>query len=261
MQLIYRSADRFKYFNDIVLSTGRSVDEIANRTIDLGKVNMAGNDKDAKIAKDAPGEETTKERILTVAIDQFAQKGFDAVSLREIAEAAGVRKATLYYYFTSKDEILEKILEYVLVRWDQSKVGLWSDNDEAEAQIVAMGLDGFMDMASGVSSSWMGDPRMEKIMRIAFIELYHNDNVKNFMLAFFGDGPKFFESSFAIMIKHKLIKPADPKVLTMEYMSFFMSALVDHYLFRYGSTQNSFVQEYGTRLEEHTAFFKNAIKM
>jgi len=206
------------------------------------------------------GEVTTKERILNVAIDLFAVKGFDAVSLREIADAAGVRKATLYYYFNTKDEILEKILEYVLEIWDQSKIGKWSDSDDAEAQILSMGLDGFMAMASGVSGSWLEDPRMEKIMRISFIELYHNDQIKNFMLAFFGDGPRFFESSFAIMMKHKLIKPADPKVLTDEYMSFYMMALVDHFLLRYGSTRNSFIEDYGSRIEEHNEYFKNTVR-
>ena len=209
----------------------------------------------------ASGEMTTKERILDVAINLFAQKGFDAVSMREIAEAAGIKKATLYYYFTTKDEILVNILEYVLERWNQSKVGRWSDSDDAEAQILSLGLDGFLAMASGISSSWMDDPRMEKILRIAFIELYHNGQIREFMLAFFGDGPKFFESSFAIMMKHGLIKPADPKVLTMEYMSFYMWALVDYNLLRYGNTSGSFVQEYGSRIEEHTAFFKNAIKL
>ena len=156
---------------------------------------MAGNHKDVKVAPDAPGEETTKERILSVAIDLFAQKGFDAVSLREIAEAAGIRKATLYYYFTSKDQMLENIFEYMMGRWEMSKVGKWSDNKEAEAQIVAMGLDGFMAMASGVSSSWIDDPRMEKILRITFIELYHNEPMKKFMLNFFDAGPEFFEQA------------------------------------------------------------------
>ena len=221
---------------------------------------MAGKDEHVRTGRIAPGEMTTKERIIDVAIDLFAQKGFDAVSMREIAEASGVRKATLYYYFTTKDQILEGILGYVLERWNLSKVGRWSDNDDAEAQITAMGLDGFLAMASGISGSWLEDPRMEKIMRIAFIELYHNEQIRNFMLAFFGDGPKFFESSFAIMMKHGLIKPADPKVLTQEYMSFYMMALVDYFLLRYGSTSNSFIQEYSPRMEEHTAFFKNAIK-
>ncbi len=180
--------------------------------------------------------------------------------MREIAEAAGIKKATLYYYFTTKDEILEKILEYSMERWSLSKVGKWSDSDDTEAQIVAMGLDGFMAMASDVSASWMEDPRMEKIMRITLIELYHNEQMKKFMLTFFGAGPEFFESGFAIMMKHKLIKPSDPKVLAREYLSFYMMAFLDYFLLRYGNTSNSFVQEYGTRIEEHTAFFTNAIR-
>jgi len=222
-------------------------------------MNMAG--KDIKVTpSDASVEMSTKERIFSVAIDLFAQKGFDAVSLREIAEAAGIRKATLYYYYTTKDDILEKIFEYSMERWNLSKVGKWSDSDEAEAQIVAMGLDGFMAMASGVSKSWLEDPLMEKIMRITLIELYHNEQMKKFMHTFFGAGPEFFESSFAIMMKHKLIKPADPKVLAMEYLSFYMMALVDYFLLQYGSTSNSFVQEYDARTREHTAFFTSAIR-
>ena len=44
-----------------------------------------------------------KERIRQVATDLFAKKGFDATSVREIVEAAGVSKPTLYYYFESKE--------------------------------------------------------------------------------------------------------------------------------------------------------------
>jgi AcrR family transcriptional regulator len=222
-------------------------------------INMAGKDVKAT-PSNASGEMTTKERIFDVALALFAQKGFDAVSMREIAEAAGIRKATLYYYFTTKDDILGQNFAYVMERWNLSKVGKWSDSAEAEAQIVAMGLDGFMAMASGVSTSFMGDPRMEKILRITFIELYHNEQMRNFMLSFFGAGPEFFESSFAILMKHKLIKPSDPKVLAQEYLSFFMMAMVDYFLLRYSSTSKSFLEAYGTRIEEHTTFFTNAIR-
>lgn len=206
------------------------------------------------------GEKETKEKILDAAIDMFAARGYDRVTIRDIAAAVGIKESSIYKHYSGKEEILARIFEYVMESWNQSKVGRWSDSDEAEAQIVAMGLDGFMAMASGVSGSWLSDPRMEKIMRISFIELYHNDQIRKFMLMFFGAGPEFFEASFAILMKHKLIKPADPKVLTDEYMSFYMMALVDHFLLRYGSTTKSFVEEYGARAEEHNKFFKNAIR-
>ena len=204
---------------------------------------------------------TTKEKIFDVAIDLFARKGFDAVSLREIAEAAGIKKATLYYYFTSKDEILEQVFGYSTERWNQSKMGRWSDSDEAESQIVAMGLDGFMAMADGVSRSWMGDARMEKIMRISLIELYHNEQMRKFFLEFFGSGPEFFESCFAILMKHKLIKASDPKVLALEFLSFYMMTFMDYFLLQYDNTSKSIVEEYDARIKEHIAFFTNAIRI
>jgi AcrR family transcriptional regulator len=54
----------------------------------------------------SPEANSTRERILDVALDLFTEKGFDGTSLREIAERLGVTKAALYYHFASKDDIL-----------------------------------------------------------------------------------------------------------------------------------------------------------
>ncbi|AFD01115.1 Transcriptional regulator (TetR-like) [Methanocella conradii HZ254] len=207
-----------------------------------------------------PGEKGTKERIFDTAIDLFAERGYDGVSIRDIAAAVGIKESSIYKHYTGKEEILDSIFEYFLEAWRQSVAGKWSVSSEAEEQVVSMGLDGFMAMASGVFTSWLGDPRMEKIMRVSFIELYHNEKIRKSQLAFLDAGYAFFESSFAIMIKHKLIKPIDPKVLAMEYMSFYMNALVDYFIMRYGTMSGSFLQEYGARIKEHTAFITNSIK-
>jgi AcrR family transcriptional regulator len=53
-----------------------------------------------------PDTGSTRARILDTALDLFVEKGFDGTSLREIAEALGVTKAAIYYYFESKDDIL-----------------------------------------------------------------------------------------------------------------------------------------------------------
>jgi AcrR family transcriptional regulator len=54
------------------------------------------------------GSETRAE-IQRVALDLFTSNGFEATSLREIAEQLGISKAALYYYFTSKDDIVRSI--------------------------------------------------------------------------------------------------------------------------------------------------------
>ena len=51
-----------------------------------------------------------KEEILDVAAGLFAEHGFDGVSLTEIAAAVDLSKATLYHYFSCKEEILGTIV-------------------------------------------------------------------------------------------------------------------------------------------------------
>jgi AcrR family transcriptional regulator len=51
----------------------------------------------------------TRERILEVALELFALQGYGATSIRDISEHLGMTKASLYYHFTSKEEILEAI--------------------------------------------------------------------------------------------------------------------------------------------------------
>ena len=55
----------------------------------------------------------TRQRILDAAIDQFGARGVDAVSLDEIARLVGVRKQTVLYWFPSKDELIDAVLESV----------------------------------------------------------------------------------------------------------------------------------------------------
>ena len=52
-----------------------------------------------------------RENILTCALELFYQKGYDAVGIQEICQAAGITKPTLYHYFGSKYGLLEKLLE------------------------------------------------------------------------------------------------------------------------------------------------------
>ena len=46
----------------------------------------------------------TRVRIQQVALELFAEQGYERTSLREIAERLGVTKAALYYHFKSKEE-------------------------------------------------------------------------------------------------------------------------------------------------------------
>ncbi len=51
-----------------------------------------------------------RDTLLSCALDLFASRGYDAVGVQEIVEAAGVTKPTLYHYFGSKQGLLRALL-------------------------------------------------------------------------------------------------------------------------------------------------------
>ncbi|MBX6386963.1 MAG: TetR/AcrR family transcriptional regulator [Microbispora sp.] len=53
----------------------------------------------------------TRSRIQDVAIKLFTEQGYEATSLREIAEVLGVTKAALYYHFRTKEDIVASLIE------------------------------------------------------------------------------------------------------------------------------------------------------
>jgi len=53
----------------------------------------------------------TRERIQSIALELFAEQGYEKTSLREIAERLGVTKAALYYHFKSKEDIVRSFVE------------------------------------------------------------------------------------------------------------------------------------------------------
>lgn len=54
--------------------------------------------------------EVRKKEILVAARDLFVKKGYDVTSVNDILNVVGIAKGTFYYYFTSKEEVLEEII-------------------------------------------------------------------------------------------------------------------------------------------------------
>lgn len=60
----------------------------------------------------------TRARIQQVALELFAEQGYERTSLREIAERLGVTKAALYYHFKSKEDIVLGLTEDYFTEFD-----------------------------------------------------------------------------------------------------------------------------------------------
>ncbi|MEU4150999.1 TetR/AcrR family transcriptional regulator [Streptomyces sp. NPDC026659] len=69
----------------------------------------------------------TRQRIQDVALELFAEQGYEKTSLREIAERLDVTKAALYYHFKTKEEIIVSLFRDLtqpiedLIEWGQGQ--------------------------------------------------------------------------------------------------------------------------------------------
>lgn len=62
------------------------------------------------MAEQGKGGETAA-AILEAADELFGERGYDAVSIRDVTERAGVQKALVFYYFRSKEGLFQQVLE------------------------------------------------------------------------------------------------------------------------------------------------------
>jgi|UPI0003A3B895 AcrR family transcriptional regulator len=72
-----------------------------------------------------------KQKIITTAETLFAQQGFDATSIDQIAKTAGITKSLIYYYFAGKDELLAAIFQNFINRLLEMKNNLHNQLDPA----------------------------------------------------------------------------------------------------------------------------------
>ncbi|CAH2716565.1 HTH-type transcriptional repressor KstR2 [Neobacillus rhizosphaerae] len=91
---------------------------------------------------------STGEKIVQASLRLFAQKGFEATSIRDIALESGINSATLYYYIKSKDDFLISIMNDELEGLIKNASEIVSTLTTPEQQIA--GLVQMHVMAHGV---------------------------------------------------------------------------------------------------------------
>ena len=86
----------------------------------------------------AERSDQTRARILEAAVREFGENGLAGARTEQIAEAAGVNKALLYYYFEGKDALYAAALEMVAERAVASSLALMTSDRTAENRWFSM---------------------------------------------------------------------------------------------------------------------------
>lgn len=71
---------------------------------------------------------STKQEILDAALELFSVQGYEATSISQLAEAVGIRKASLYSHFENKQAILDALMQATLepssIPFLQKRIGM-----------------------------------------------------------------------------------------------------------------------------------------
>lgn len=84
-----------------------------------------------------------KTRILQEATKLFAERGYNAASVREVVEAAGCTKPALYYYFEGKDALFVEAIRQATTEMTELIEGTMASQGTTREQLIS-GIDSFM---------------------------------------------------------------------------------------------------------------------
>lgn len=199
---------------------------------------------------------TTKEKIFNVAIDLFSQKGYNEVSIREIAKEVGIKESSIYYHYSKKEDILDKIFEYFLDKMNETEIS----NEQME-ELLNQSPKVIYHFGSESVKKKYGQLKMTKILRLIFIEVYHNDKVKEFFLNEIINKPiMFWTSFFQTLIDKKIINSNDPKKLAENYYNYGMFKMFEAIILKYPEDPREMkLDEIFDNIENHFNFILGAV--
>ena len=106
----------------------------------------------------------TKERLLVVAGELFADRGFDSVSLRMITDRANVNLASVNYHFGSKEELIGAVVDDIVRPVNERRLSLLSLIDYTTQDPIRKIIHAFIDPVFDLSASGNDDNKYYKLI-------------------------------------------------------------------------------------------------
>lgn len=165
---------------------------------------------------------TTKERIVEEALTLFAQNGYKGTSVKNIADAVGIKDSSIYKHYKSKREIVDAIVTQMKEKMYHMSVdfGLPTDErmEEAAKQYGRMTLEELQTISRNVFLFYLQDDFMSRFWRFATMEQYQDGEIYEiYRSLFFEQSIAFQKELFSDMIRQGSFIQADPEVMALNF--------------------------------------------
>ena len=158
----------------------------------------------------------TKQEILEAALELFSVQGFEATSISQIANAVGIRKASLYSHFESKQAILDTLLKEVQEQYGGhsifSKVN-WEDNVDN----LPLNDDQAVRMIQGQIRYILHDPIISRARKMLVIEQFQNPELAKMQTKQnYSDVMRYFTGLVKQLICQGVLSEGDPEIMAAQ---------------------------------------------
>lgn len=162
----------------------------------------------------------TKQKILEAALELFSRRGFEAVSVRDIAGEVGIRESSLYNHFRNKQEIFDTLVELC---WKKAENYFrahslpFSTEDDCSV-FAARDLDRLAEPVSQVFRYFFEDPWNIRFRRLLLLSRFTNDRAEKLYKKLFLEYPLDFQKKlFAGLVEAGEFREGDPETLALEF--------------------------------------------
>ena len=162
---------------------------------------------------------TTKQKILKAALTLFAEKGYSAVYVGEIADAVGIKAPSLYKHYKSKQDIFNSCVEVFSDRMEQVRNELrLPDTPQADITYRTATMENIVDFAIALFMFYLKDEVASKFRKMLIIERYHNSELNQlFEYLFINGAIEHEEKIFSELIDAKIIKKDNPHIIALRF--------------------------------------------
>lgn len=162
----------------------------------------------------------TKQEILEAALDLFSTQGFEATSVSQIAEAVGIRKASLYSHFACKQEILDALIQNVFEQYEKHSIFVGADWDDPDftKDKQELTVDAVLQTVLGHVRYILHDERISKSRRMLTIEQFQNPKLTELQTKQnYTDVMRYFTGLMRFLIGRGELKEHDPEIMAAQF--------------------------------------------
>ncbi|MEA5004278.1 MAG: TetR/AcrR family transcriptional regulator [Christensenella sp.] len=163
----------------------------------------------------------TKQLILQEALSLFSVRGYDGVSVKDIANAVGIKDSSLYKHYKSKQEIFAVLLEEMNRRFERT-VAFYKlpqgEIDQVYRQYGENDLEWLKKAVEAMFLFFLDDPYANQFIHLLMIEQYKNNEAAKLFEEWMIDGALGFQTAlFERMMQEGFFRKADPQVTALQF--------------------------------------------